>query len=141
MKALQKALEAGLEVSLANKESALILGARIAPFVERDQLRPLDSEHNALWQCLAGEDRSGVAKLILTASGGPFLRTPPEQLEAVTPAQAAAHPVWPLGRKISVDSATMINKGIELLEASYLFGVPASRVGAVSALLTCVWRR
>ena len=131
VKALQKALEAGLEVSLANKESALILGARIAPFVERGQLRPLDSEHNALWQCLAGEKRSGVAKLILTASGGPFLRTPPEQLEAVTPAQAAAHPVWPMGRKISVDSATMINKGIELLEASYLFGVPASRVGAV----------
>ena len=131
VKALEKALNQGLEVSLANKESALILGSRIAPFVERGQLRPLDSEHNALWQCLMGERREAVSKLVLTASGGPFLRTPLEQFEKITPAQAAAHPVWPMGRKISVDSATMINKGIELLEASYLFGVPADQVSAV----------
>ena len=131
VKALEKALEKGLEVSLANKESALILGPRIAPYVECGQLRPLDSEHNALWQCLMGEKREAVSKLVLTASGGPFLHTPLEQFEAITPAQAAAHPVWPMGRKISVDSATMINKGIELLEASYLFGVPAERVSAV----------
>ena len=131
VKALSRALDKGLEVSLANKESALVLGSRIAPYVERGQLRPLDSEHNALWQCLMGEKREAVSKLILTASGGPFLRTPREEFEKITPAQAASHPVWPMGRKISVDSATMINKGIELLEASYLFGVPADRVSAV----------
>ncbi len=131
VKALRKALRSGLEVSLANKESALILGPRLAPYVQSGQLRPLDSEHNALWQCLAGERRESVAKLVLTASGGPFLRAPLADLESVTPERAAAHPVWPMGRKISVDSATMINKGIEILEAAYLFGVPAGRVAAV----------
>jgi len=131
VKPLLKALELGLEVSLANKESALLLGDRIAPYVQNGQLRPLDSEHNALWQCLMGERREYVAKLLLTASGGPFLRTPLAELSGVTPEQAASHPVWPMGKKISVDSATMINKGIELLEAHYLFGIEGTRIGAV----------
>ncbi|MGI6076079.1 MAG: 1-deoxy-D-xylulose 5-phosphate reductoisomerase [Pyramidobacter sp.] len=128
VKALSLALRLGKEVSLANKESALILGDRLTPAVRRGILRPLDSEHNALWQCLAGEDGENVAQLILTASGGPFLRLPLDQLASVTAAQAAAHPVWSMGRKISVDSATMINKGIELLEAHYLFGLPPQRI-------------
>ncbi len=125
---LIRALELGKEVSLANKESALILGDCITPAVRSGQLRPLDSEHNALWQCLAGENYSFVERLILTASGGPFLRLPLEQFKNVTPEQAAAHPVWSMGRKISVDSATMINKGIELLEAHYLFGIPGEKI-------------
>lgn len=131
VEALQKALVLGLEVSLANKESALILGSRLAQYVRRGQLRPLDSEHNAVWQCLAGEDCGQVDRLVLTASGGPFLRAPLESLASATPDLAANHPVWSMGRKISVDSATLINKGIELLEASYLFGIPADRVEAV----------
>ena len=127
-KALARAMELGKEISLANKESALILGERLASAVRTGQIRPLDSEHNALWQCLAGENYDHVERLILTASGGPFLRTPLEQLDAVTPEQAASHPVWSMGRKISVDSATMINKGIELLEAHDLFGIPGEKI-------------
>ena len=128
VKALQRALELGKEVSLANKESALILGDGITQACRSGQLRPLDSEHNALWQCLHGEDPEKVEALFLTASGGPFLRRPLESFDAVTPDMAAAHPVWSMGRKISVDSATMINKGIEILEAHYLFGLPGERI-------------
>ncbi len=126
--ALLHAIKLGKEISLANKESALIVGNSLAQFVRIGQLRPLDSEHNALWQCLAGENYNFVEKLILTASGGPFLRTPIEKLNDVTPEQAAAHPVWSMGKKISVDSATLINKGIELLEAQYLFGIQAEKI-------------
>lgn len=129
--ALVRALEIGKEISLANKESSLIVGDALCPAVRRGQLRPLDSEHNALWQCLIGEKTETVARLTLTASGGPFLRTPLPELEKVTPDQASAHPVWSMGRKISVDSATMINKGIELLEAGYLFGLSAEKIDAV----------
>lgn len=128
VKALAHAMELGKEISLANKESALIMGERLTSAVRSGQVRPLDSEHNALWQCLAGERYDHVERLILTASGGPFLRMPLEQLGAVTPEQAASHPVWPMGRKISVDSATMINKGIELLEAHDLFGIPGEKI-------------
>ena len=128
VKALARAMELGKEISLANKESALIMGERLTAAVRGGQIRPLDSEHNALWQCLAGENYDHVERLVLTASGGPFLRTPLEQLDAVTPEQAASHPVWPMGRKISVDSATMINKGIELLEAHDLFGIPGEKI-------------
>ena len=128
VKALSLALRLGKEVSLANKESALILGDRLTPALRCGALRPLDSEHNALWQCLAGENYDGVSQLIVTASGGPFLRVPLERLQSMTARQAAAHPVWSMGRKISVDSATMINKGIELLEAHYLFGLPPQRI-------------
>ncbi len=126
--ALLHAMELGKEISLANKESALIVGNSLAQFVRSGQLRPLDSEHNALWQCLAGENYNLVEKLILTASGGPFLRLPLEELKDVTPEQAAAHPVWSMGKKISVDSATLINKGIEILEAQYLFGIGCEKI-------------
>jgi 1-deoxy-D-xylulose-5-phosphate reductoisomerase len=88
------------------------------------QIRPIDSEHSAIWQCLWGERRDGVQKIILTASGGPFLRSPLETLGSVTVAEALAHPRWKMGPKITVDSATKMNKGLEILEAHFLFDVP-----------------
>ncbi|NLB84416.1 MAG: 1-deoxy-D-xylulose-5-phosphate reductoisomerase [Synergistaceae bacterium] len=130
--ALMSALRAGKDVSLANKESIVVAGPWVLPLVQRpDQLRPLDSEHNALWQCLQGRDRSDVAALWLTASGGPFRNFSSEELEGVTPAMAAAHPVWPMGAKISVDSATLMNKGIEIMEAMALFSFPSEAVRAI----------
>ena len=95
------------------------------------ELVPVDSEHNALFQCLAQTDPEAIERATLTASGGPFRETPLEQLETVTPDQACAHPNWKMGRKISVDSATMMNKGLELMEARWLFGLDADRVDAV----------
>ena len=96
-------------------------------------LLPIDSEHNAIFQCLPGDygrklDRSGISKIILTASGGPFLKRALETLDDVTPEQAVAHPNWVMGRKISVDSATMMNKGLEVIEAHWLFGAPADNI-------------
>lgn len=130
--ALMAALRAGKDVSLANKESIVVAGPWVLPLVQRaDQLRPLDSEHNALWQCLQGRNRSDVAALWLTASGGPFRNFSSEELDGVTPAMAAAHPVWPMGAKISVDSATLMNKGIEIMEAMALFSFPSDAVRAV----------
>src|SRR5690606_38653954 len=100
------------------------------------ELLPIDSEHNAVFQCMPprfgeGLDTCGVTRILLTASGGPFRRTPLEELEAVTPDQACAHPNWVMGRKISVDSATMMNKGLEVIEACWLFGTDPSRVDVV----------
>ncbi len=130
--ALMAALRAGKDVSLANKESIVVAGPWVLPLVQRpDQLRPLDSEHNALWQCLQGRNPSDVSTLWLTASGGPFRKFSASQLEGVTPAMAAAHPVWPMGAKISVDSATLMNKGIEIMEAMALFSFPSGSVRAV----------
>ncbi|MBQ7168785.1 MAG: 1-deoxy-D-xylulose-5-phosphate reductoisomerase [Synergistaceae bacterium] len=132
IKALCSALKAGKTVSLANKESIVVAGKWVMPLVSRpDQLRPLDSEHNAIWQCLHGEDKSFVRKIYLTASGGPFRNFSPEELQTVTPEMALRHPVWNMGAKITVDSATLMNKGIELIEAMYLFGLDESKVDAV----------
>jgi len=132
--ALMQALRSGKEVSLANKESIVAGGPWIMPLAKKEgQLRPLDSEHNAIWQCLSGESASAVKKIYLTASGGPFLNFSREELDKVTPAMAVAHPVWSMGAKISVDSASLMNKGIEILEAMYLFSLSASQVDAVVA--------
>ena len=132
------AARAGKRVLLANKESVVMAGELLRVTVEAagGSLIPIDSEHNALFQCLppdqAGDvDAAGVEKLILTASGGPFLDTPLPDLESVTPEQACRHPNWEMGRKISVDSATMMNKGLEVIEACRLFGVGPDRVGVV----------
>jgi 1-deoxy-D-xylulose-5-phosphate reductoisomerase len=121
---------AGKRLMLANKESAVMAGALLIAAVQRSgaQLIPIDSEHNAIFQCLppgfqAGVAPRGVRRLMLTASGGPFLNWSAEQLARATPAQACAHPRWNMGRKISVDSATLMNKGLELIEASVLFGM------------------
>ena len=131
--ALQAALRAGKEVSLANKESIVVAGPWVMPLVRtRDQLRPLDSEHNAVWQCLHGES-APVRRVLLTASGGPFRTWPASELETVTPEMALRHPVWSMGPKITIDSATLMNKGIELIEAMFLFGLEPRRVDAVIA--------
>ncbi|MDE0302425.1 MAG: 1-deoxy-D-xylulose-5-phosphate reductoisomerase [Gammaproteobacteria bacterium] len=127
------AVRSGRRVLLANKESLVAGGQLFMDEVRRHgcELVPVDSEHNALFQCLAQTDPEAIERATLTASGGPFRETPLEQLDAVTPDQACAHPNWKMGRKISVDSATMMNKGLELMEARWLFGLDADRVDAV----------
>ncbi len=95
------------------------------------RILPVDSEHNAIFQCLEGRDPATVRRLILTASGGPFRQATREQIAAATPAQALKHPTWDMGRKISIDSATLFNKGLEMIEARWLFDVPMSRVDVV----------
>jgi 1-deoxy-D-xylulose-5-phosphate reductoisomerase len=119
------AIEAGRTVALANKEALVSAGELMMAAVARSgaTLLPVDSEHNAIFQCLAGGKISQVRKITLTASGGPFRTYSLEQMRSVTPAQAVAHPNWDMGAKISVDSATMFNKGLELIEAHHLFPV------------------
>ena len=130
--ALCAALKAGKEVSLANKESIVVAGPWVMPLIKNsDQLRPVDSEHSAIWQCLRDEPARSVSHIWLTASGGPFRNATRVMLESVTPEQALNHPVWPMGAKITIDSATLMNKGIECIEAMQLFSLPASRVGAL----------
>jgi 1-deoxy-D-xylulose-5-phosphate reductoisomerase len=132
------AARAGKRVLLANKEAVVMAGGLLREALQASggELVPIDSEHNALFQCLPpGGDRdtdgAGVTRLVLTASGGPFLDTPLEALEQVTPDQACAHPNWDMGRKISVDSATMMNKGLEIIEACRLFRIGVERVEVV----------
>lgn len=130
--ALMETLSYGTPVSLANKESLVIAGPWVMPLVkDKSRLRPLDSEHNAVWQCLLGETERSVRSITLTASGGPFRNLGLEELRAVTPLMALKHPVWPMGAKITVDSATLMNKGLEILEAMQLFNLPAEKVQAV----------
>ena len=130
--ALCTALRAGKNVSLANKESIVVAGKWVMPLVKRpEQLRPLDSEHNAIWQCLHGESKEFVKKIYLTASGGPFRNFTAEELKTVTPEMALRHPVWNMGAKITIDSATLMNKGIELIEAMFLFGLEEGQVDAL----------
>ena len=124
------ALKAGGTVALANKESLVSAGALMMDAAEhsRATLLPVDSEHNAIFQCLAGSRLDDVARIILTASGGPFRTRSREEMRHITPAQAVAHPNWSMGAKISVDSATMMNKGLELIEAAHLFPVGLERI-------------
>ena len=124
------AVEAGKTVALANKEALVTAGQLMTRAAQSSgaNLLPVDSEHNAIFQCLAGGRVDQVSRIILTASGGPFRTASPEQIAGATPAQAVAHPNWSMGAKISVDSATMMNKGLELIEARFLFGLPSSRI-------------
>jgi 1-deoxy-D-xylulose-5-phosphate reductoisomerase len=124
------AIEAGRTVALANKEALVTAGKLMidAADVQGATLLPIDSEHNAIFQCLAGDRKEDVSKIILTASGGPFRTASAEFIGSATPAQAVAHPNWSMGAKISVDSATLMNKGLELIEAHYLFGLPSDRI-------------
>lgn len=132
IKALQAALERGIDVSLANKESIVVGGPWVMPLVKRrGQLRPIDSEHSAVWQCLRDTEKAEVSRVWLTASGGPFRSYTAEQMEKVTAAEALNHPVWRMGPKITIDSATLMNKGIECIEAMQLFGLPTEKVGAL----------
>ncbi|MBA1201335.1 1-deoxy-D-xylulose-5-phosphate reductoisomerase [Pseudomonas capeferrum] len=132
------AVEAGKKVLLANKEALVMSGALFMQAVRRSGavLLPIDSEHNAIFQCLPGDYARGLAtvgvrRILLTASGGPFRETSHEALDSVTPEQACAHPNWSMGRKISVDSASMMNKGLELIEACWLFDAAPSKVEVV----------
>lgn len=128
-----EAVRAGKEIALANKE-ALVMAGEIfvkAAKEKRVRLLPVDSEHSAIFQCLQGNRREEVDKLILTASGGPFLRTPLKRLHKVTVEQALKHPNWKMGRKITIDSATMMNKGLEVVEARWEFDIEASRIDVV----------
>jgi len=132
IEALQAALKAGKEVSLANKESIVVAGTRVMPLVQwSEQLRPLDSEHNAIWQCLNGESCAKPRKIYLTASGGPFRDWSLEDMKSVTPEMALKHPVWNMGAKVTIDSSTLMNKGIEMIEAMFLFGLAPDRVEAL----------
>ena len=143
------ALEAGKVVATANKETLVAGGHLVMPLARRlaadaasadprspyasalSWLRPIDSEHSALWQCLVGEDQADVARLILTASGGPFRRLRQDELEAVSPADALAHPTWRMGAKVTIDSATLMNKGLEVIEAHWLYDVGYDRIDVV----------
>lgn len=130
--ALRDALNAGKEVSLSNKESLVAAGPWIMPLVKSSgQLRPIDSEHSALWQCLRGEPVKEVKKVLLTASGGPFKDVSAGELDTVSPEAALNHPVWGMGAKVTIDSATLMNKGIECVEAMYLFGLSCEQVDAL----------
>ncbi|UYY59033.1 1-deoxy-D-xylulose-5-phosphate reductoisomerase [Sphingomonas sp. S2-65] len=130
LKPVMAALEGGGTVALANKESLVSAGAVMmaAAHAHGATLLPVDSEHNAVFQCLDRSAPKAVHRIILTASGGPFRQTPLEAMRGITPAQAVAHPNWSMGAKISVDSATMMNKGLELIEAFHLFPVGADRL-------------
>ncbi len=127
------ALEAGKPVAIANKEALVMAGRLIrrAMVAGGSELRPVDSEHSAIWQCLWGESDHGIRRILLTASGGAFRDFDPDQLAAVTPAQALNHPTWNMGAKITVDSASLMNKGMETIEAMWLFDVPMEAVEVV----------
>ncbi len=127
------ALKAGKRVALANKESLVVGGELLKDFLgfERPQLFPIDSEHSAILQCLVGEPTHSVEKLIITASGGPFRNHTLEELSKVTVASALAHPNWSMGAKITIDSSTLMNKGLEVMEAYWLFALPLSKIEAV----------
>jgi 1-deoxy-D-xylulose-5-phosphate reductoisomerase len=124
------AIEAGRTVALANKEALVTAGSLMTGAATKAgaTILPVDSEHNAIFQCLAGNRLQDVARLVLTASGGPFRTATAEDMARATPEQAVAHPRWSMGAKISVDSATMMNKGLELIEAHHLFGLPGERI-------------
>jgi 1-deoxy-D-xylulose-5-phosphate reductoisomerase len=130
LRPVMAAVEAGKTVALANKEALVTAGQLMTGAAQSSgaTLLPVDSEHNAIFQCLAGGRIDQVSRIILTASGGPFRTASPEMIAAATPAQAVAHPNWSMGAKISVDSATMMNKGLELIEARFLFGLPSERI-------------
>ncbi|HYG09894.1 MAG TPA: 1-deoxy-D-xylulose-5-phosphate reductoisomerase [Pyrinomonadaceae bacterium] len=125
-----RALEAGKRVALANKETLVIAGELMTRAAEASgaELLPVDSEHNALHQCLRGERRAEVRRLILTASGGPFRTAKRSEMERATVAEAMRHPTWEMGAKVTVDSATLMNKGLEVIEARWLFGFEAERI-------------
>ena len=129
LRPLLAALRVGKDIALANKESLVSAGEIITTEAEKSGARilPVDSEHSAIWQCLSGESQE-AARIILTASGGPFRQFSPEQLAEVTVAQALQHPSWRMGKKVTIDSATLMNKGLEVIEAHWLFRTPYDRI-------------
>ena len=127
--AVLAAVKAGKTIALANKESLVAAGEIITAAAKKNKARilPVDSEHSAIWQCLNGE-KQPPRRIILTASGGPFLNYTPEQMAGITVAQALAHPSWKMGKKVTIDSATLMNKGLEVIEAHWLFNIPVADV-------------
>lgn len=127
------AVDASKTIALANKETLVVAGSVVMQRARRAgvEILPVDSEHSAIFQCLRGEEANPAEKLLLTASGGPFLRFSKEALSTVTPAQALCHPNWSMGEKITIDSATMINKGFEVIEAHHLFGIAPEKIEVV----------
>lgn len=128
-----RAIRAGKDIALANKETLVVAGELITHLLEESPSRilPVDSEHSAIYQCLVGEDISTVSKLIITASGGPFRQLSADKLAMVSVQDALRHPNWSMGSKITIDSATMMNKAFEIIEARWLFGLPADKIEAV----------
>ncbi len=133
LEAVLAAIDAGKTVALANKEVLVMAGALVTEAARRKgvAILPVDSEHNAIHQCLHGRDRREIRRLILTASGGPFRELPADALEKVDADAALRHPTWRMGRKITIDSATLMNKGLEVIEAHWLFGVSADQIDVV----------
>lgn len=132
LQASYETLQAGKVLALANKESLVVGGDLIMPLAEKPgDLMPIDSEHGAIYQCLLGENPEEVSKLWVTASGGPFRGKKREDLKSVTPAQALAHPTWHMGAKITIDSSTLMNKGLEVIEAHHLFAMPYDKIEVV----------
>lgn len=127
------AIEAGKDIAVASKEILVMAGETVMTAAREKgvEVLPVDSEHNAIFQCLEGKRPDEVSRLILTASGGPFREAPPEKLAAVTVAEALNHPTWDMGRKITIDSATLFNKGLEMIEARWLFDIEMARVDVV----------
>src|ERR1700733_7661173 len=127
------AIKAGKDIAFANKEVLVIAGELITGAVRENRVRllPVDSEHNAVFQCLEGRGRESLKRIILTASGGPFRELPADRFEAITIEQALKHPPWVMGSKITIDSATLMNKGLEVIEARWLFGFGADRISVV----------
>lgn len=128
-----RAIRAGKEIALANKETLVVAGELVNRLLKdsASEIIPVDSEHSAIYQCLKGEAPSSVKKLIITASGGPFRKMDKEKLSTVTAAEALRHPNWDMGAKITIDSATMLNKAFEIIEARWLFGIEPERIEAV----------
>ncbi len=127
------AIRAGVDIALANKETLVLAGPLVMEEVKKRgvKLLPVDSEHSAVYQSIAGHRPEDIRRVILTASGGPFLRTPIEEFAGITPEAALKHPRWKMGRKISIDSATLVNKGLEVIEARWLFDVPPDKITVV----------
>lgn len=128
-----RAIRAGKDIALANKETLVVAGQLVTELLaaSASKVYPVDSEHSAIFQCLQGEDASTVERLIITASGGPFLRMDADRLSGVTAAEALSHPNWSMGAKITIDSATMLNKAFEIIEARWLFGIGPDRIKAL----------
>lgn len=128
-----RAIRAGKTVALANKESLVVGGAWLSQELQGDfsRILPVDSEHSAMWQALQGESRESIQKIIITASGGPFREWSDAQMESITPKDALKHPNWSMGSKITIDSSTLMNKGLEMIEAHWLFGLPMERIEPV----------
>jgi 1-deoxy-D-xylulose-5-phosphate reductoisomerase len=133
LEATFSAVRAGVSIALANKEALVMAGELLTREIRERGLSliPVDSEHSAIFQCLEGENPASVRRILLTASGGPFLNTPGKELEQVTVEQALAHPIWSMGKKVTIDSATMINKGLEVIEARWLFGAAPDQIQVV----------